>query len=155
MALSVSEVNETADEDEAADVREFWTRLGLPGLVDVHTHFMPEQVLKKVWAYFDAAGPLTGMEWPITYRHEEERRVALLRDFGVRIRTPISCGCSNGSGSGTAGCGRSATTTERGSSTCPPLPPPPSASPALPSPFSGNSQGRARTLSGRGRRVRA
>ncbi|MET7712238.1 amidohydrolase family protein [Streptomyces sp. NPDC005407] len=85
----MSEVNERADQDEAADVREFWTRLGLPGLVDVHTHFMPEQVLKKVWAYFDAAGPLTGMEWPITYRHEEERRVALLRDFGVRAFTSM------------------------------------------------------------------
>lgn len=69
--------------EEAADVRKFWERLGLPGLVDVHTHFMPEQVLTKVWAYFDAVGPLTGMEWPITYRHEEERRVALLREFGV------------------------------------------------------------------------
>jgi uncharacterized protein len=89
MDLSVSEGSETADQDEAADVREFWTRLGLPGLVDVHTHFMPEQVLKKVWAYFDAAGPLTGMEWPITYRHEEERRVALLRDFGVRAFTSM------------------------------------------------------------------
>jgi hypothetical protein len=68
---------------EAEDVRRFWERLGLPGLVDVHTHFMPEPVLRKVWAYFDAVGPLTGMEWPITYRHEEEQRVALLREFGV------------------------------------------------------------------------
>ncbi|MGW0772890.1 amidohydrolase family protein [Streptomyces sp. NPDC002835] len=73
----------------AAEVREFWQRLGLPGLVDVHTHFMPEQVLKKVWAYFDAVGPLTGMEWPITYRHEEEERVALLREFGVRAFTSM------------------------------------------------------------------
>lgn len=91
MALSVSEGNEAADEraDETADVREFWTRLGLPGLVDVHTHFMPEQVLRKVWAYFDAVGPLTGMEWPITYRHEEEQRVALLRGFGIRSFTSM------------------------------------------------------------------
>ncbi|MEW2636231.1 amidohydrolase family protein [Streptomyces sp. NPDC048389] len=73
----------------ATEVREFWQRLGLPGLVDVHTHFMPEQVLKKVWAYFDAVGPLTGMEWPITYRHEEEERVALLREFGVRAFTSM------------------------------------------------------------------
>jgi hypothetical protein len=73
----------------AAEVREFWQRLGLPGLVDVHTHFMPEQVLKKVWAYFDAVGPLTGMEWPITYRHEEEERVVLLREFGVRAFTSM------------------------------------------------------------------
>ncbi|MFC5801332.1 amidohydrolase family protein [Streptomyces formicae] len=68
---------------EAQAVRAFWERLGLPGLVDVHTHFMPERVLDKVWAYFDAVGPLTGMEWPITYREEEDRRVGLLREFGV------------------------------------------------------------------------
>ena len=69
---------------EAEDVRRFWQRLGLPGLVDVHTHFMPEQVLRKVWGYFDSLGPLTGgVEWPITYRKEEEERVALMREFGV------------------------------------------------------------------------
>ncbi|NED91543.1 amidohydrolase [Streptomyces sp. SID11233] len=69
--------------DERDDVVRFWKRLGLPGLIDVHTHFMPEQVLRKVWAYFDAAGPLTGMEWPITYRQDEDERLALLRSFGV------------------------------------------------------------------------
>lgn len=74
---------------EADDVRRFGERLGLPGLIDVHTHFMPEQVLRKVWAYFDAVGPLTGMEWPITYRHEEEQRVALLREFGVLAFTSM------------------------------------------------------------------
>lgn len=74
---------------EAREVRAFWERLGLPGLVDVHTHFMPERVLDKVWAYFDAAGPLTGMKWPITYREEEDRRVALLREFGVRNFTSM------------------------------------------------------------------
>ncbi|MFD4141195.1 amidohydrolase family protein [Streptomyces sp. NPDC058572] len=74
---------------EAAEVRAFWERLGLPGLVDVHTHFMPERVLRKVWAYFDAVGPLTGMEWPIAYRREEDERVALLREFGVRSFTSM------------------------------------------------------------------
>ncbi|MGW4685200.1 amidohydrolase family protein [Streptomyces sp. NPDC004244] len=73
----------------AEAVRAFRERLGLPGLVDVHTHFMPERVLDKVWDYFDAVGPLTGVAWPITYRHEEERRVALLRDFGVRAFTAM------------------------------------------------------------------
>ncbi|WP_435974962.1 amidohydrolase family protein [Streptomyces sp. Qhu_M48] len=68
---------------EGDDIRALVTRLGIPGLVDVHTHFMPQNVLDKVWAYFDAVGPLTGVEWPITYREEEERRVALLRGFGV------------------------------------------------------------------------
>ncbi|MCP3818017.1 amidohydrolase [Streptomyces sp. A3M-1-3] len=74
---------------ETDAVVRFWQRLGLPGLVDVHTHFMPERVLAKVWDYFDAVGPLTGMEWPITYRHEEDERVALLRGFGVRAFTSM------------------------------------------------------------------
>ncbi|MBD9735855.1 amidohydrolase [Streptomyces sp. H28] len=75
---------------EAADVRRFWEGLGLPGLVDVHTHFMPERVLAKVWAYFDALGPLTGgVEWPITYRQEERERAALLGAFGVRAFTAM------------------------------------------------------------------
>lgn len=85
----IESLAEGPNDHETADVRKFWERLRLPGLVDVHTHFMPEQVLKKVWAYFDAAGPLTGLEWPITYRHEEERRVALLREFGVRSFTSM------------------------------------------------------------------
>ncbi|MBK5216447.1 MAG: amidohydrolase, partial [Propionibacteriales bacterium] len=32
--------------------------LGLPGIFDVHVHFMPGPVQDKVWAYFDSAGPL-------------------------------------------------------------------------------------------------
>ncbi|MFF4754776.1 amidohydrolase family protein [Streptomyces sp. NPDC002514] len=73
-----------------SDVRRFWTRLGVPGLVDVHTHFMPERVLHKVWAYFDGLGPLTGgLEWPIAYRTGEGERAALLREFGVRAFTAM------------------------------------------------------------------
>ncbi|QNS05171.1 amidohydrolase family protein [Streptomyces xanthii] len=75
--------------DEAARVAAFRERHGLPGLVDVHTHFMPERVLRKVWAYFDSAGPLTGSPWPITYREEEDRRLARLREFGVRAFTSM------------------------------------------------------------------
>jgi hypothetical protein len=75
---------------EADDVRHFWAALGLPGLIDVHTHFMPERVLHKVWDYFDTNGPLIGgLEWPITYRKQEAERVALLRDFGVRAFTAM------------------------------------------------------------------
>ncbi|MET8953612.1 amidohydrolase family protein [Streptomyces sp. NPDC004129] len=75
---------------EADEVRRLWGRLGLPGLVDVHTHFMPEQVLRKVWNYFDTTGPLLGgLEWPITYRKEEAERAALLREFGVRAFTAM------------------------------------------------------------------
>ncbi|MFG2453624.1 amidohydrolase family protein [Streptomyces sp. NPDC048512] len=75
---------------EAAEVRAFWQGLGLPGLVDVHTHFMPEQVLRKVWDYFDRVGELTGgVEWPITYRADEDERLALIREFGVRAFTAM------------------------------------------------------------------
>lgn len=74
-----------------AAVRAFWGRLGVPGLVDVHTHFMPERVLNKVWEYFDSAGELVGgVEWPITYREEEAERVRLLREeFGVLAFTSM------------------------------------------------------------------
>jgi predicted TIM-barrel fold metal-dependent hydrolase len=72
-----------ADDDEAAEVRRVWSTLGLPGVIDVHTHFMPKPVMDKVWQYFDSAGPLVGREWPITYRSAESERVQMLRQFGV------------------------------------------------------------------------
>ncbi|MFD9794327.1 amidohydrolase family protein [Streptomyces sp. NPDC059070] len=75
--------------DDAVAARAFAGRLGLPGLVDVHTHFMPDRVMRKVWAYFDSAGPLTGMAWPIAYREEEARRVELLGEFGVLAFTSM------------------------------------------------------------------
>ncbi len=59
-------------------------QLGLPGLVDVHTHFMPPNVLAKVWAFFEDGRAATGQAWPIVYRQPEEDRLALLRAFGVR-----------------------------------------------------------------------
>lgn len=71
------------------EVSAFWRRLALPGLIDVHTHFLPPRVLEKVWGYFDRRGPLVGREWPIAYRYDEDRRVALLRSFGVRRFTAL------------------------------------------------------------------
>jgi hypothetical protein len=83
-------VGEVPAAEESAEVRRFWQGLGLPGLVDVHTHFMPERVLRKVWSYFDARGAKTGgLEWPITYRKQEAERTALLREFGVRAFTAM------------------------------------------------------------------
>lgn len=76
----------------ASDVRpvaEFRRRLGLPGLIDVHTHFMPPRLLEKVWLYFDTAGRAVGREWPITYRYEEEERLARIRAYGVRAFTSM------------------------------------------------------------------
>ncbi|WP_282434861.1 amidohydrolase family protein [Nocardia panacis] len=71
-------------DNDVTYLAEFRARLGLPGIIDVHTHFMPEQVMRKVWAYFDTAGPLVGREWPIAYRDDEQVRLKTLRSFGVR-----------------------------------------------------------------------
>ncbi|HEX7995142.1 MAG TPA: amidohydrolase family protein [Streptosporangiaceae bacterium] len=79
---TVAETPEIAG--EIAAVAAFWRGLGLPGLIDVHVHFMPDNVLAKVWAYFDGGRPGSGHHWPIAYRLPEEDRLALLRQFGVR-----------------------------------------------------------------------
>jgi uncharacterized protein len=68
---------------EIAAIDAFRKEIGVPGLIDVHVHFMPVNVLAKVWAYFEA-GKLRGLRWPIAYRHGEQDRIALLRAFGVR-----------------------------------------------------------------------
>ncbi|MEU8210430.1 amidohydrolase family protein [Micromonospora sp. NPDC049044] len=65
------------------EVPAFWRALGLPGLADVHVHFLPPRLMRRVWAYFDAAGPLVGTEWPIRYRWSDADRVAHLRRLGV------------------------------------------------------------------------
>ncbi|HUC55880.1 MAG TPA: amidohydrolase family protein [Streptosporangiaceae bacterium] len=68
---------------DIAEVSEFWRGLGLPGLIDLHVHFMPQNVLSKVWAFFDA-GHKVGRAWPVAYKLPEDERVELLRAFGVR-----------------------------------------------------------------------
>lgn len=55
----------------------------------MHTHFMPKNVMDKVWSYFDSAGPLTGSIWPISYRFAEDERLQVIRDFGVRRFTSM------------------------------------------------------------------
>ncbi|GAA2193564.1 amidohydrolase family protein [Micromonospora lupini] len=75
---------------EDARVPEFWGALGLPGLADVHVHFLPPRLLRRVWEYFDAAGPLVGTEWPIRYRWSDAYRVAHLRHLGVRAFSALA-----------------------------------------------------------------
>ena len=75
--------------EESTAVRRIWESLGLPGIVDVHTHFMPKPVMDKVWQYFDTAGPLVGRTWPIAYRTAESERIETLRAFGVRAFTSL------------------------------------------------------------------
>jgi len=70
-------------------VQAWVAELGLPGLVDIHTHFLPARVMRKVWAYFDRSEKHYGMPWPVRYRHAERTRVQILRDLGVVAFAPL------------------------------------------------------------------
>ena len=65
-------------------VPDWWQALGLPGLFDVHVHFLPPNIQAAVYRQFDQAGPKIGRAWPIHYRGSHEERVEQLRALGVR-----------------------------------------------------------------------
>lgn len=69
------------------DVAGFVAGLGLPGLVDVHTHFMPDRLQRAVWAFFDR---LDDPPWPVTYRDGEQRRLEVLDSLGVIAHTALA-----------------------------------------------------------------
>lgn len=58
--------------------------LGLPGAIDLHTHFLPPALQQRVWAYFDR---LDAPPWPIRYRLPERERLAVLDRLGI-VRHP-------------------------------------------------------------------
>jgi len=98
----------------------FAESLGIPGLFDVHTHFLPPRVMAKVRHQFDTAGPLIGRAWPLAYRGADEDLVATLRGLGVRRFSALAYAhrpdmaeflndWSSGFGDRTPGCLRSAT----------------------------------------------
>ncbi|HEV7657291.1 MAG TPA: amidohydrolase family protein [Mycobacteriales bacterium] len=80
----------TATASADAAVPGFWRALGLPGLVDVHVHFLPPRVLAAVWAFFDQAEEHYGRAWPILYKGTDDERLARLRGFGVRAFTGLA-----------------------------------------------------------------
>lgn len=53
-------------------------------MVDVHMHFLPDQVMNAVWRYFDQATEHYGTAWPIAYRTPVEERLKTLDALGVR-----------------------------------------------------------------------
>jgi hypothetical protein len=71
--------------EEDTDLPAFCQALGIPGLADVHVHFLPPRMLRRVWEYFDAAGPLIGTSWPIRYKWTDDERVAHLRSMQVKL----------------------------------------------------------------------
>lgn len=76
-------------EREAEALAAMLAEVGLDSMIDVHTHFMPKSVMDKVWSYFDQVAPLSGVEWPISYRLSEAERLEVLRTFKVRRFTSL------------------------------------------------------------------
>ena len=73
------------------DVPAFCDALGIPGLADLHVHFLPPRLLRRIWAYFDEGGPLLGRTWPIYYRLPDDAdRVARLRAMRVKHFTALA-----------------------------------------------------------------
>jgi uncharacterized protein len=73
-----------------ADVPRFLRELGVPGIVDAHVHFLPDPVMRKVWAYFDQAVTHYGTSWDVHYRTPEPERIDTLRELGVRAYAPLT-----------------------------------------------------------------
>lgn len=74
----------TAPPRSDAQIPAYLEALGLPGLADIHVHFLPQNVLDKVWAYFDDAAKNYGRDWPITYRFDTDTRLRIVRELGIR-----------------------------------------------------------------------
>ncbi|MCV2490758.1 amidohydrolase [Geodermatophilus sp. YIM 151500] len=67
-----------------SDVPRYWRELDLPGLVDVHVHFLPDRMQAKVWQFFAEAARNYGRDWPIHYELPVDERLAVLDRLGVR-----------------------------------------------------------------------
>ncbi len=67
-----------------AEVPAYLASLGVPGLADIHVHFLPESMQRKVWDYFDDAAVHYGTPWPVTYRGSVTDRLGRLRRLGLR-----------------------------------------------------------------------
>lgn len=72
---------------EDADVAAFVDALGLPGIVDIHVHVLPERLQAAVWRFFDR---LEDPPWPIRYRQPEPQRRQSLADVGVVRHTALA-----------------------------------------------------------------
>lgn len=83
MAADAGRADGTAEALDAA-VERVWASLGLPGIIDIHVHLLPARLQARVWAHFDAAGPMIGREWPIRYRWPVPDLIGYLRAIGVR-----------------------------------------------------------------------
>ncbi|MDN5742722.1 MAG: amidohydrolase, partial [Yaniella sp.] len=65
------------------EIRAYLDGLGVEGMIDLHVHFMPDNVQQKVWGFFDRLPEMGEPAWLINYRYSDEQRVAILREIGV------------------------------------------------------------------------
>jgi uncharacterized protein len=72
------------------EVPAFWRGLGLPGLADIHVHFLPPRMLRRVWAHVEDTGQPAGASWPIIYKWSDAERIEHLRLLGVRMFTALA-----------------------------------------------------------------
>lgn len=70
-----------------AEIPGFIASLGLPGIVDIHVHVLPERLQAAVWRYFDR---LEDPPWPIRYRQPERQRLRSLEEVGVLRHTALA-----------------------------------------------------------------
>ncbi len=68
------------------EVPGFLAELGIPGIVDAHVHFLPDNLQEAVWRWFDRLTP----RWPVAYRSPAAERVAVLAQVGVRHHTALA-----------------------------------------------------------------
>lgn len=68
------------------EVAGFVAGLGLPGIIDLHVHFMPDPIQQAVWRHFDALDP----PWPVVYRSCPDDRLAILAGLSVRHHTALA-----------------------------------------------------------------
>jgi uncharacterized protein len=68
------------------EVPGFLADLSLPGIVDAHVHFLPDNLQEAVWHWFDQLTPA----WPVTYRSPAADRLAALAAVGVRHHTALA-----------------------------------------------------------------
>lgn len=73
-----------------AELPDYLAQLGVPGILDVHVHFMPDRVQQKVWGFFDRLPDMGEPAWPIAYRTSDADRVATLRELGVKAYSTLN-----------------------------------------------------------------
>ena len=79
----MSSIARVAPPHSDADVPAWIRALGIPGIIDLHVHFMPDRVQQKVWEFFDSTAEQGAPPWPIAYRQSETQRIEILRAMGV------------------------------------------------------------------------